>query len=52
LFITFDEGIIPMLGFASGPTAYPWQAHARGFIAHLILGTTTDMVLNLLDDAS
>jgi uncharacterized membrane protein YagU involved in acid resistance len=52
LFIAFDEIITPALGFASGPFAYPWQAHARGFIAHLILGTATDMMLNLLDDAS
>jgi hypothetical protein len=51
LFISFDEVIVPALGYASGPAAYPWQAHARGFIAHLILGTTTDTVLNLLNEA-
>jgi hypothetical protein len=50
LFITFDEGIVPLLDYASGPTAYPWQAHARGFVAHLILGATTDAVLNLLEE--
>ena len=48
LFLVFDEGIVPLLGHAAGPTAYPWQAHARGCIAHLVLGTTTDTVLNLL----
>ena len=52
LFISFDEIIAPALGFASGPMAYPWQAHARGFIAHLILGATTETVLNLLDRTS
>jgi uncharacterized membrane protein YagU involved in acid resistance len=52
LFIAFDEIITPGLGFASGPFSYPWQAHARGFIVHLILGTATDMMLNLLDNAS
>ena len=31
LFIAFDEIITPGLGYASGPFAYPWQAHARGF---------------------
>ena len=50
LFITFDEIITPALGYASGPFSYPWQAHARGFLAHLILGATTEAVLHLLDD--
>lgn len=48
LFIAFDEIITPALGYASGPFSYPWQAHARGFFAHLILGTATDIALNLL----
>lgn len=48
LFIVFDEIITPGLGYASGPLAYPWQAHARGFVAHLILGTATDAVVSLL----
>ncbi|GHA55518.1 hypothetical protein GCM10007389_03740 [Pontibacter akesuensis] len=50
LFIVFDEVVVPGLGYASGPFAYPWQAHARGFFAHLILGTTTDKVIDLLDE--
>ncbi|WP_017732310.1 DUF1440 domain-containing protein [Nafulsella turpanensis] len=49
LFIAFDEIITPALGFASGPLTYPWQAHARGFMAHLILGTTTEGVLHWLE---
>ncbi len=36
-------------GLASGPTAYPWQAHARGLVAHLVLGATTDAVLGAAD---
>ena len=52
LFLAVDEIITPALGYASGPFAYPWQAHARGFFAHLILGTTTDIVLNLLGEDS
>lgn len=50
LFIAFDEVITPALGYASGPLAYPWQAHARGFFAHLILGAATDLVISLLED--
>lgn len=49
LFVAFDEVIVPWLGYASGPSAYPWQAHARGFCAHLILGTATDSAITLLD---
>lgn len=50
LFILFDEIITPGLGYASGPTAYPWQAHARGFFAHIILGTATDTAITLLQE--
>jgi hypothetical protein len=51
LFLLNDEGIGPALGLAAGPTAYPWQAHARGLTAHLVLGIATDAVLDLLDRA-
>lgn len=50
LFIVFDEIITPGLGYASGPFSYPWQAHARGFVAHLILCTITDTVIGLLNE--
>lgn len=45
-----DEIANPLLGFASGPTEYPWQAHARGLVSHLILGMVTDTVCEVLDD--
>ncbi|HVM00077.1 MAG TPA: hypothetical protein VM324_12360 [Egibacteraceae bacterium] len=31
---------------------YPWQAHARGIVGHVVLGVTTHAVLAALDDAS
>ncbi|GAB3528701.1 hypothetical protein GCM10027443_07020 [Pontibacter brevis] len=49
LFISFDEVIVPSLGYASEAAAYPWQSHARGFFAHILLGVTTDAVISLLD---
>jgi hypothetical protein len=49
LFLLEDEGVAPLLGLASGPTAYPWQAHARGLVSHLVLGAATHAVLDLLD---
>ena len=44
-----DEGLVPALGLTPGPTAFPWQTHARGFIGHLTFGTVTDGTLRLLD---
>ena len=51
LFIVNDELLNPLLGLASGPAAYPWQAHARGLVAHLALGVATDMVLDVFEQA-
>jgi hypothetical protein len=44
-----DEGMVPALGLTPGPTAFPWQAHARGLVGHLTFGTVTDGTLRLLD---
>ena len=52
LFLINDELLAPVLGLASGPTAYPWQAHARGLVSHMVLGAATDTVLDVLDRAS
>lgn len=49
LFLLNDELLGPALGLAAGPTAYPWQAHARGLAAHLVLGVATDAVLDALN---
>ncbi len=44
-----DEGLVPALGLTPGPTAFPWQTHARGFIGHVTFGAVTDGTLRLLD---
>lgn len=44
-----DEGTAPALGLAGKPTEYPWQAHARGLVGHLVLGAATHATLNVLD---
>ena len=49
LFIIMDELIAPLAGLSSGPTAYPWQAHARGLAGHLAVGATTDTAVRALD---
>jgi hypothetical protein len=47
--LIFDETLTPLMGFAEPPKAYPWQAHARGFVGHLAFGLTADTVLDMLD---
>jgi hypothetical protein len=44
-----DEGMTPAMGLAKGPTAYPWQAHARGLAGHLAYGLAADTALDVLD---
>jgi hypothetical protein len=44
-----DEVAAPLLGVASEPGAYPWQAHARGIVSHVVLGVVTESVLKLFD---
>jgi uncharacterized membrane protein YagU involved in acid resistance len=52
MFLLEDEIANPLLGNTSGPTAYPWQAHWRGLVTHLVLGAVTDTVYDVLDRAA
>ncbi len=47
-----DEGMTPLFGLAEMPQVYPWQAHARGFVGHLVFGVVADTVLDVFDRAS
>jgi uncharacterized membrane protein YagU involved in acid resistance len=49
LFVVEDEIANPLLGIAASPGRYPWTAHARGLVAHLVYGFVTDAVLSLLN---
>lgn len=49
LFLIEDEGLNPLLGTSGRPTEYPWQAHARGLVSHLVLGVVTHATLDVLD---
>ncbi|MBA4157954.1 MAG: DUF1440 domain-containing protein [Gemmatimonadetes bacterium] len=44
-----DEGANTALGLTPGPTAFPWQTHARGLAGHLAFGAAADTTLRLLD---
>ncbi len=49
LWLTADEGLNPALGLTPGPTAFPWQAHARGLASHLVFGLATEGILSVAD---
>lgn len=42
MFALQDELMNPLMGWSAKPTAYPWQAHARGLVAHLVYGLAVD----------
>ncbi len=44
-----DEGMTPVFGLAEMPQVYPWQAHARGFVGHLVFGVVAETMLDLFD---
>jgi hypothetical protein len=48
LFLVQDEAVNAATGLSARPGQYPWQAHARGLVAHLVYGLVTDGVLRLL----
>lgn len=47
-----DEGANVALGLTPGPTAFPWQTHARGLGGHLVFGVAADATLRLLDQVA
>lgn len=48
LFLIQDEGLNQAMGISAKQKDYPWQAHARGLVAHVTLGLVTNAVLNVL----
>jgi uncharacterized membrane protein YeaQ/YmgE (transglycosylase-associated protein family) len=51
LFLLQDEGLNALAGLSGKPQEYPWQAHARGLMAHLVYGTVTDAALRFFKKA-
>lgn len=49
LFVIQDEGMNTVSGLGARPSEYPWQAHARGLIAHLVYGAVLEGTMRLLD---
>jgi len=52
LFLVQDETLNSLSGLGAKPSAYPWQAHARGLIAHVVYGVATELILNALGHAA
>ena len=50
LFVLQDESLNAAAGLSANPNDYPWQAHARGFAAHLVYGLVLDCALRLADN--
>lgn len=48
LFLLQDEGLNALTGVSAKPRQYPWQAHARGLVAHMVYGFVLDSTFNLL----
>lgn len=46
--LVVDEGLVPLLGFAKGPSEYPLSAHAYALASHLVFGATAEGVRRLL----
>lgn len=46
LFLAQDEALNSISALSARPGAYPWQAHVRGLVAHLVHGVTTEFVLD------
>lgn len=47
--LLMDEGAVYALGLTPGPTAFPWQTHARGLAGHLVYGAVSNAALDVLD---
>jgi hypothetical protein len=46
--LVVDEGLVPLLGFAKGPTEYPLSAHVYALASHLVFGATAEGIRRLL----
>jgi hypothetical protein len=44
-----DELMMPLLGLADGPTAYPVELHAYGLGAHIVYGLAMAATAQVLD---
>lgn len=48
-YLLVDEVANPVLDLTPGPMAFPWQTHARGLVAHLVFGATSEVLLGMME---
>jgi putative membrane protein len=51
IWLTADEGMVPLLGLSKSPTAYPLSIHAYSLASHFVFGLTTELVRRAVRDA-
>ena len=44
VWVTADEGVVPLLGLSKKPTEYPLSIHAYALASHLVYGLTAEAV--------
>lgn len=44
VWLTADEGVVPMLGLSKSPTEYPLSIHAYALASHMVYGLTVELV--------
>ena len=49
VFLMQDEGINAVTRLGADPRDYPWQAHARGLVSHLVYGLATELALTAME---
>ncbi len=49
LYVVNDLLASRLLGIAGPQRDYPWQAHARGLVGHVVLGVVTEATLNAVE---
>jgi len=51
IWISADEGVVPLLGLSKPPTEYPLSIHAYALASHLVYGLTTEAVRRIVRNA-
>ena len=48
LFALVDEGLVPLVGLSGPPNQYPLSSHVYAFASHLVYGSMTDAVRDVV----
>ncbi len=46
IWVTADEGVVPLLGLSKSSSEYPFPIHAYALASHLVYGLTNELVRN------